>query len=79
MISRTPRPAHHPPDGAAPRGDRRRRDGDHAVAERLDLLAQDPAMHTHVAAAASAQAAAAPFTPKALTRRSSSRSPRWPS
>jgi len=34
---------------------------------RLDLLAQDPAMHTHVAAAATAQAAAAPFTPKALT------------
>ena len=34
---------------------------------RLDLLAQDPAMHTHLAAAASAQAAAAPFTPKALT------------
>jgi len=35
---------------------------------RLDLLAQDPAMHTHVGAAASAQAAAAPFTPKALTK-----------
>lgn len=36
--------------------------------DRLTLLAQDPAMHTHVAAAASAQAAAAPFTPKVLTR-----------
>jgi hypothetical protein len=36
--------------------------------DRLALLAQDPAMHTHVAAAASAQAAAAPFTPKALTK-----------
>ena len=36
--------------------------------DRLTLLAQDPAMHTHVAAAASAQAAAAPFTPKALTK-----------
>jgi gluconate 2-dehydrogenase gamma chain len=35
--------------------------------ERLTLLAQDPAMHTHLAAAASAQAAAAPFTPKALS------------
>jgi hypothetical protein len=35
--------------------------------ERLTLLAQDPAMHTHVAAVASAQAAAAPFTPKALS------------
>ena len=35
--------------------------------DRLTLLAQDPAMHTHVAAAASAQAAAAPFTPKALS------------
>lgn len=34
--------------------------------DRLTLLAQNPAMHTHVAAAASAQAAAAPFTPKAL-------------
>jgi glucoside 3-dehydrogenase (cytochrome c) hitch-hiker subunit len=34
---------------------------------RLDLLAQDPAMHTHLAAATSAQAAAAPFVPKALT------------
>jgi len=35
--------------------------------DRLTLLAQDPAMHTHLAAAASAQAAAAPFTPKALS------------
>jgi gluconate 2-dehydrogenase gamma chain len=35
--------------------------------DRLTLLAQDPAMHTHVAAAATAQAAAAPFTPKALS------------
>jgi hypothetical protein len=34
---------------------------------RLTLLAQDPALHTHVAAAAGAQAAAAKFTPKALT------------
>jgi hypothetical protein len=33
--------------------------------DRLSVLAQDPAMHTHVAAAATAQAAA--FTPKALT------------
>jgi hypothetical protein len=36
--------------------------------DRLALLAQEPALHTHVAAAASAQAAAAPFTPKALSR-----------
>jgi hypothetical protein len=36
--------------------------------DRLTLLAQDPAMHAHVAAAATAQAAAAPFTPKALTK-----------
>lgn len=36
--------------------------------DRLTLLAQDPALHTHVAAAAAAQAAAAPFTPKALTK-----------
>ena len=36
--------------------------------DRLTLLAQDPALHTHVAAAASAQAAAAPFTPKALSK-----------
>jgi hypothetical protein len=35
--------------------------------DRLSLLAQDPAMHTHVLAASSAQAAGAPFTPKALT------------
>ena len=35
--------------------------------DRLTLLAQDPALHTHVAAAASAQAAAAPFTPKVLS------------
>lgn len=35
--------------------------------DRLTLLAQDPAMHTHVAAAATAQAAAAPFVPKALS------------
>ena len=35
--------------------------------DRLSLLAQDPAMHTHLAAATSAQAAAAPFVPKALT------------
>jgi len=35
--------------------------------DRLTLLAQNPAMHTHVAATASAQAAAAPFTPKALS------------
>ena len=35
--------------------------------DRLTLLAQDPAMHTHIAAAATAQAAAAPFTPKALS------------
>jgi len=35
--------------------------------DRLNLLAQDPAMHTHVLAASSAQAAAAPFTPKVLT------------
>jgi gluconate 2-dehydrogenase gamma chain len=35
--------------------------------DRLELLAQNPALHTHVAAASSAQAAAAPFTPKALT------------
>ncbi len=35
--------------------------------DRLDLLAQNPAMHTHVAAAVTGQAAAAPFTPKALT------------
>jgi gluconate 2-dehydrogenase gamma chain len=35
--------------------------------DRLTLLAQDPAMHTHVAAAATAQAAAAPFTAKALS------------
>jgi hypothetical protein len=35
--------------------------------DRLDLLAQNPAMHTHVAAAGAAQAAAAPFTPKALS------------
>ena len=33
--------------------------------DRLSLLAQDPAMHTHVAAAAAVQAAA--YTPKALT------------
>ena len=35
--------------------------------DRLSLLAQDPAMHTHVLAASSAQAAAAPFKPKVLT------------
>ncbi len=35
--------------------------------DRLAVLAQDPAMHTHVAAAATAQAAAAPFTPKVLS------------
>jgi hypothetical protein len=35
--------------------------------DRLTVLAQNPAMHTHVAATASAQAAAAPFTPKALS------------
>jgi gluconate 2-dehydrogenase gamma chain len=35
--------------------------------DRLTVLAQDPAMHTHAAAVASAQAAAAPFTPKALS------------
>jgi gluconate 2-dehydrogenase gamma chain len=35
--------------------------------DRLTLLAQDPAMHTHVAAAATAQAAAKPFAPKALS------------
>ncbi len=35
--------------------------------DRLTLLAQDPAMHTHLAAAASAQVAAAPFVPKALS------------
>jgi hypothetical protein len=35
--------------------------------DRLNLLAQDPAMHTHVAAASTAQAAAAPFTPKVFT------------
>ena len=34
--------------------------------DRLALLAQDPAMHTHVAAVATAQAAA--YTPKALTK-----------
>ena len=35
--------------------------------DRLDLLAQNPAMHTHVAAAGTAQAAAVPLTPKALS------------
>jgi hypothetical protein len=35
--------------------------------DRMTVLATDPAMHTHLAAAASAQAAAAPFTPKALS------------
>ena len=35
--------------------------------DRLTLLAQDPAMHTHVLAASSAQAAAAPFKPKVLS------------
>ena len=35
--------------------------------DRLALLAQDPALHTHIAAAATAQAAAAPFTPKVLS------------
>jgi hypothetical protein len=34
---------------------------------RLDLLAQNPALHTHASIAGTAQAAAAPFTPKALT------------
>jgi gluconate 2-dehydrogenase gamma chain len=34
---------------------------------RLDLLAQNPALHTHAAAAGTAQAAAAPFVPKALS------------
>ena len=34
---------------------------------RLDLLAQNPALHTHAAIAGTAQVAAAPFTPKALT------------
>jgi gluconate 2-dehydrogenase gamma chain len=36
--------------------------------DRLTLLAQDPAMHAHVGAASMAQAAAAPFTPKALSK-----------
>ena len=35
--------------------------------DRLTLLAQDPAMHTHIAAAATTQAAAATFAPKALS------------
>ena len=35
--------------------------------DRLTLLAQSPALHTHAAIAGTAQAAAAPFTPKALT------------
>ena len=35
--------------------------------DRLTVLAQDPAMHTHLAAAASAQVVAAPFKPKALS------------
>ena len=35
--------------------------------DRLALLAQNPALHTHAAIAGTAQAAAAPFTPKALS------------
>ncbi len=35
--------------------------------DRLRLLAQNPALHAHAAIAGHAQAAAAPFTPKALT------------
>jgi gluconate 2-dehydrogenase gamma chain len=34
---------------------------------RLDLLAQNPALHSHAAIAGTAQAATAPFTPRALT------------
>jgi gluconate 2-dehydrogenase gamma chain len=35
--------------------------------DRLALLAQSPALHTHAAITGTAQAAAAPFTPKALS------------
>jgi hypothetical protein len=35
--------------------------------DRLTLLAQNPALHTHAAIAGTAQATAAPFTPKALS------------
>jgi gluconate 2-dehydrogenase gamma chain len=35
--------------------------------DRLTVLAQNPALHTHAAIAGTAQAAAVPFTPRALT------------